>query len=65
MPEPYHVTPEHYHAIGTLIAMWSSFEAQMALGIIALSGMTKQAGIIATVISSITRIWVRALSECL
>lgn len=44
-----HITPKHYEAIGELIVIWSHFEAQMALGIIALSGMTKQAGAIATV----------------
>ncbi len=49
MPTSDHVTPEHYQAIGTLIVMWSNFEAQMALGIIALSGMTQQAGAVATV----------------
>ena len=42
------ITSKHYEAIGTLIAMWSNFEHQMALGVVALSGMTKQAGMIST-----------------
>ncbi len=44
-----HMTPDHLHAIGILIIAWSHFEAQMALGIIALSGMTITAGTVATV----------------
>ena len=44
-----YITPKHYEAIGTLIAMCSCFEAQMAQGIIALSGTTKQASIIMTI----------------
>ena len=49
MPASVNITPAHFHAIGTLIAMWSRFEAQMAHGIIALSGMTKQAGGLITI----------------
>lgn len=49
MANPNHVTGKHYEAIGALIATWSSFEAQMALAVIALSGTTKQAGMLMTV----------------